>query len=237
MNAMDNPLFTENRSIEPDLGDQRKSTYKALPAPPKTPRRVIKKYRFSAIVPFLFVVASFVLSLVILLAGKDKGTFEGVYLVSLNTSRLGQDIIKFEQASSTSTSTSPSATSSAGVAGVYYAYLGSVCTSNVTEESPGTRVIRECKSWADVSDSESSMSSVVIGRTRISVPLLAKLTSSVEGLSGLLASARKTIMAFLIISSVASGMSAMSTVPAIVFRESRLLVYFNVAWPVLASFF
>lgn len=84
MSAMDNALFTENRSIEPDLGDQRKSTYKALPAPPKTPRRVIKKYRFSAIVPICFVVASFVLSLVILLAGKDNGTFEGVYLVSVS---------------------------------------------------------------------------------------------------------------------------------------------------------
>lgn len=235
----------------------------------------------------------------------------------MNTSRLGQDIIKFEQASSTSAS--PSATSSsstdplipfstnsplnplnpdsplsglgdlldpivgnltdavndgigtlinsvvegvvesAGLVGVYYAYLGSVCTSNITEKSPGTSVVIECKSWGDVSESESSMetvarvelrltcmagigalasgiqSSVVIGRTRVSVPLLAKLTSSVEGLSGLLALARKTIMAFVIISSVASGMSAISTVPGIVFRDSRLLVYLNIAWPMLAN--
>lgn len=71
-------------TIEPDLGDLRKSTDKALPAPPKTPRRVLMKYRFSAFFPIIFSIASFVLVLVLVLAGNHQSTFSGQYLVAVS---------------------------------------------------------------------------------------------------------------------------------------------------------
>ena len=70
-------------AIEPDLGDLRKSTDKALPAPPKTPKRVLMKYRFSAFFPIAFAVASFVLTLVLVLAGREEHTFCGQYMVAV----------------------------------------------------------------------------------------------------------------------------------------------------------
>jgi hypothetical protein len=74
-------------SIEPDLGDLRKSTDKALPAPPKTPKRVLMKYRFSAVFPIAFAVASFVFKLVLVLAGSDEHTFGGQYMVAVRIQR------------------------------------------------------------------------------------------------------------------------------------------------------
>ncbi|XPS77818.1 hypothetical protein M3J09_009845 [Ascochyta lentis] len=103
-------FWEEKISIEPDLGDQRQSTYKALPSPPKTPKRVMMKYRFSGAFPLVLSLATFVLTLVVVLGGQNVGTFEGQYMLALNTSRVGQDVIAFDRASATSTT--PSATSS-----------------------------------------------------------------------------------------------------------------------------
>lgn len=75
--------WDEKISIEPDLGDQRQSTFKALPAPPKTPKRVMMKYRFSGVFPFVLSLAAFVLTLVVVLAGHDIATFRGQYLVAV----------------------------------------------------------------------------------------------------------------------------------------------------------
>lgn len=77
-------FWEEKISIEPDLGDQRQSTYKALPSPPKTPKRVLMKYRISGVVPLILSIAAFVLSLVVVLAGQGVGTFEGQYLVAVS---------------------------------------------------------------------------------------------------------------------------------------------------------
>jgi len=76
-------FWEEKVSIEPDLGDQRRSTYKALPSPPKTPKRVMMKYRFSGVLPLVLSLAAFVLTLVVVLAGRDVGVFEGQYLVAV----------------------------------------------------------------------------------------------------------------------------------------------------------
>ncbi len=76
-------FWEEKFSIEPDLGDQRRSTYKALPSPPKTPKRVMMKYRFSGVFPLVLALAAFVLTLVVVLAGRDKGSFEAQYLVAV----------------------------------------------------------------------------------------------------------------------------------------------------------
>jgi len=70
-------------AIEPDLGDLRKSTDKALPAPPKTPKRVLMKYRFSAILSIAFAAASFVFTLVLVLAGSNEHMFGGQYIVAV----------------------------------------------------------------------------------------------------------------------------------------------------------
>lgn len=77
------PFWEEKISIEPDLGDQRRSTYKALPSPPKTPKRVMMKYRFSGVFPLVLSLAAFVLTLVMVLAGGNVTTFEGQYLVAV----------------------------------------------------------------------------------------------------------------------------------------------------------
>ena len=76
-------FWEEKISIEPELGDQRQSTYKALPSPPKTPKRVMVKYRFSGVFPLILSVATFVLTLVVVLAGQNAGMFERQYLVAV----------------------------------------------------------------------------------------------------------------------------------------------------------
>jgi hypothetical protein len=81
--GMAQPFCEDKILIEPDMGDPRQSTLKALPAPPKTPKRVMRKYRFSAVFPLVFVLVGFVLSLVVVLAGQQKGTFDGQYLVAV----------------------------------------------------------------------------------------------------------------------------------------------------------
>ena len=82
--AMDSHVqWDEKIFIEPDLGDQRRSTFKALPAPPKTPKRVMMKYRFSGVFPLVLSLATFILTLVVVLAGQDITTFRGQYLVAV----------------------------------------------------------------------------------------------------------------------------------------------------------
>jgi hypothetical protein len=72
-------------------------------------------------------------------------------------------------------------------------------------------------------------SSVVVGQTKISVPLVAKLTSSLNEMVGGAGGARKAVLAFFIVSLVCFGLSAIATFPAVIFPQSRLLVYINLA--------
>lgn len=53
----------------------------------------------------------------------------------------------------------------------------------------------------------------------------------------ILAGVRQAIFASLLISLVGAGFSAVSAIPAIFFPHSKLLAYFNMFWPVLASAF
>ena len=94
MNEIDETFYCDKEiSIEPDLGDLRKSTDKALPAPPKTPKRVLMKYRFSAVFSIAFAVTSFVLTLVLIIAGGDAHTFGGQYLVAVCSPQVGAEIV------------------------------------------------------------------------------------------------------------------------------------------------
>jgi hypothetical protein len=84
MDQIHDTFYSEKEiAIEPDL-DLRKSTDKALPAPPKTPKRVMMKYRFSAVFPIAFAVASCVLSILVVVAGQGTDMFNGQYLVAVS---------------------------------------------------------------------------------------------------------------------------------------------------------
>jgi hypothetical protein len=83
MDQIDDTFYSEKEiAIEPDL-DHRNSTDK-LPAPPKTPKRVMMKYRFSAVFPIAFAVASCVLSILVVVAGQGTDMFNGQYLVAVS---------------------------------------------------------------------------------------------------------------------------------------------------------
>lgn len=80
-------------------------------------------------------------------------------------------------------------------------------------------------------------SSIVIGTTNISVPLIAELSHSLDALNSSLGSLRRTILAFLIISLIGAGISFLLTLPSIFFPRSHLLVYANLFFTSLASTF
>ncbi|KAF1928493.1 uncharacterized protein M421DRAFT_62912 [Didymella exigua CBS 183.55] len=225
------PVFQEEKiSIEPDLGDQRQSTFKALPAPPKTPKRVLMKYRFSGVFPLILSLAAFALSLVVVLAGQNVGVLEGQYLVA----------VRHLSASQFMNLTLTNLVNQTGIKDFYYAYLQKVCSGSAGEDGSNAdrAKIDDCRSYEDAGLSALSRrirSSLVVGETRVSVPLLAKLVSSLESILGTLNALRVAIFAFLVIALVASLMSAVSVLPAVYFPHSRLLVYANVFWPALAS--
>lgn len=66
---------------------------------------------------------------------------------------------------------------------------------------------------------------------------LSLVARSLNILSATLASVRIAVFASLIVSLVGSALSAISAIPAIFFPHSRLLAYFNIFWPLLASNF
>ncbi|KAH6639426.1 hypothetical protein C7974DRAFT_131122 [Boeremia exigua] len=300
-------MFLEEKIvIEPDLGDQRRSNYKALPAPPKTPRRVMMKYRFSGVFPLVLSLVAFVLTLVVVLAGRDVGVLEGQYLVVINASHVGQNIITFERA--TTTQAAPAATSSTtpspldalnpfstnsplnpanpanplnglgdmlgdlsgnltdavndglgdvvngvvegvvsqmGVKDFYYVYLQQICSGELAvpdESNADGAKVGECSSWEDAKQSMSNLgrsvsSSLVVGQTQVSVPLIAKMLSSFDDTLDKLDAARKAAFAFLVISMVGSMLSVLTALPAMYFPQSRLLIYFSMFWSGLAVTF
>ncbi|KAF3007740.1 hypothetical protein E8E13_009930 [Curvularia kusanoi] len=276
--------WEEKISIEPDLGDQRRSTYKALPAPPKTPKRVMMKYRFSGVFPFIFSLGAFILPLLVVLADHRINAVQGQYLIAINTSAVGKNIITFERADATTTD-SPSNTDSSSStlhptstsdplrelsdtldnlsgnltaainAGLgratndaiqsfsdqivkqdhFFVYLQKLCFSNHialdgSNGSEGQAI--SCHSWEQAEEYVSNLSkdihsSIVIGQTRISIPLLTEVMSSSGYLLKGLSRVRKAVFAFLILTLIGSMASTVSIVPAVCFPQSRLLVYLN----------
>lgn len=77
--------------------------------------------------------------------------------------------------------------------------------------------------------------SIVIGQTQVSIPLLARLFSSADSTLDSLNMLRKAMLGVLIITLIGSILSAISILPAMYFPQSRLLVYFNIFWPGLAT--
>ena len=78
-------------------------------------------------------------------------------------------------------------------------------------------------------------SSIVVGQARVAVPLLAELASSTEHLLDNLNRMLRAVFAFLIVTLIGSILSSISIVPAAYFPHSRLLIYFNILWPGLAT--
>lgn len=88
----------------------------------------------------------------------------------------------------------------------------------------------------DITDlSKGSNSSIVVGQARIAVPLLAELASSTESILDNLNRMLRAVLAFLIIALIGSILSTISIFPAMYFPHSRLLIYFNILWPGLAT--
>ncbi|KAH7125425.1 hypothetical protein B0J11DRAFT_579971 [Dendryphion nanum] len=292
-NAHFNPSdYEEKISVEPDIGDQRQSVFKALPSRPTTPKRVMHRFRFSAVFAFVSAIVAFSLKLVLLLAGQEPGTLEGDYIFAINASRLGQDIIRFERA--TATSAAPSAISSttrpsnpldplnplstsnplnpsnpnnpfnqltdsiignitdtinsgtqnainqvvaalvnrAGVQPQYLLFVENICEGNTTVE--------KCSSYDDKQAGLNVLtrdipSSIIIGQTNVSVPLIAKLSHSFSSLSSGISTIRKAIFAFLVMSLVVTGLSAITSLLGVFFPHSRVIIYFNILYPLLAS--
>lgn len=78
-------------------------------------------------------------------------------------------------------------------------------------------------------------SSVVIGTTNISIPLIAQLTRSIDSLSSDITALRGAVFAFLIISVVSSAVNVLLAIPSIIFSAARLLVYANLFFSNLAA--
>ncbi|KAF2690946.1 hypothetical protein K458DRAFT_483073 [Lentithecium fluviatile CBS 122367] len=292
-------------SIKPDIGDLRESTFKALPKPPTTPKSATRRFRVSAVLSGLLAIVSFVLSLLVLIAGKEPGYVKNVYLVKMNTTEIGQNFIQFDAASST-TSIAPTATTSsssnpldplnpfstasplnpnnpnnplnpnnpdnrlsgvisnltasvndglgdavnqivsglvdqAEVKGVYFLHLNRVCVRKEGDETDGG-VIERCVSYDVATDSlhkavSNIPSSLVIGLTNISVPLIANVSQSTDSLFSILSSIRRAILAFLILSAIGSGLTFLFAIPSVLFSHSHLFVYANLYVTHLASTF
>lgn len=147
-----------------------------------------------------------------------------------------------------------------GVKDFYYVYLRKMCSGRRIggEGSNADGVtMDDCCSYEEAGDSKGShrhvntrltsagisalsksfRSSIVIGQTQVSIPLLAELVSSLASILGCLDGLRKAIFAFLVMTLVGSILSAISILPAMYFPQSRLLIYFNMFWPGLAAVF
>lgn len=85
--------------------------------------------------------------------------------------------------------------------------------------------------------SKTFRSSILIGETQVSVPLLAKLVSSLNSAMDNVNALRKAIFACLVTTAVGSILSTVFILPAMCFPQSRLLVYSNVFLPALAAVF
>ncbi|KAI8934108.1 hypothetical protein NX059_008868 [Plenodomus lindquistii] len=275
MDLKDDTFYSEKISIEPDLGDPRNSTWKPLPHPPRTPKRVMMKYRFSAIVPIALALASFNMALALVLAGQARGPFGGEYVLAVNTTDLAHTLTKNHEIVSEIVAIPPVAVSQgptdsntslasgaldAFVADVYYIYLQGICVRfgpNRTGAQSSIGTDLQCADWAQVRNGKSlsvlfpledSKPSPELARltthtnilantnnTNASIQIIAKSAASLDSMSRASSTPRKLIISCLMMSLVTSGLSALSALLAIFFPQSRLLIYINIAWPLLGS--
>ncbi|KAA8620123.1 hypothetical protein PtrV1_07217 [Pyrenophora tritici-repentis] len=231
MDQIRDTFYSEKISIHPDLGDLRKSTDKALPAPPVTPKRVLMKYRFSAIFPIAFSVTSFLLMLVLVLAGKESATFGGQYLLALDTSVLMQRA-QTQQPNAMPVTPSARAAPEAVVPDIYYLYLQNIC-SGYTDTTTNSIIIANCESYNYANNRISAYLASTSATSSASTPSLTLLTSALKTLSTSLSTTRHVLTAFLLIALASTALSALSALPAIVFPHSPLLAYCNILWPCL----
>ncbi|RDW67023.1 hypothetical protein BP5796_09772 [Coleophoma crateriformis] len=76
--------------------------------PASGPRAGVRIIRVTAVVPLLFCLAAFILTLLTVISGTRPGMLEGAHSMALNTTHLGENIIQFSAASNgSSTSSDP----------------------------------------------------------------------------------------------------------------------------------
>ncbi|CAI6337992.1 unnamed protein product [Periconia digitata] len=269
-----------------------------------------RRWRWMGVGVVVLGVVGFVLGILVVLAGRERGVYGGQFLVKLNTSRVGQDIIRFERASSSAAAATRTATSrqlqstaaptqtttlnpldslnpfstasplnpanpdnplhslapavdsllgnlmdsvndglgdaldqiveglvdEVGVQDFYYLYLSGICEGNFgngTGVNKDGVLVGKCVSWSDASASFHSsfknvQSSIVVGLTNISVPLIADLTQGIGGVSSTLSGIRTALFAFLIIGLTTSLLTVLLAIPSVFFPDSRLLIITNV---------
>ncbi|KAF1993119.1 hypothetical protein P154DRAFT_540685 [Amniculicola lignicola CBS 123094] len=228
--------------LVPDTGDLRKSTYKALPSPPVTAKRVMYKYRFSAIFPFAFAATSFALTIVLLMAGSRPGVLDRQFMISSSaTASSSSNPLDVLNPLSTSNPLNPNNPNNplSGLMGNLTDSINSGLGDIVNQLVEGDANIDKCSIYEDKESGLNAIigkiqSSVVIGSTNISVPIIEELTHGVGSLTTGLAAARKATFAFLVTALIGSGLSALSALPAIFFPASRLLIFANSFWSTLA---
>jgi hypothetical protein len=120
--------FSKRFSLKPDLGDQRMTVIDPLEKSRITPKRVIRKYRISAIVMGILGIASFTLCLMLLIGSKRPFSLRNLHMIKvgiwllpamevdltffqLDTRTFGREIIQFDTVSATTPAT-PAATGS-----------------------------------------------------------------------------------------------------------------------------
>jgi hypothetical protein len=70
-------------NLKPDVGEQRKTTFKALPKPPLTPKRALQKFRITVVLVGILGAMGFMLISLALLAGMQPGYLEDVYIIKV----------------------------------------------------------------------------------------------------------------------------------------------------------
>jgi hypothetical protein len=147
-----------------------------------------------------------------------------------------------------------------GIKDFYFVFVQRICSGSfVSEDGIDADAVKidDCRSYEEAGDSKLDCqnadseltsaditalstrvrSSIVIGDTQVSIPLLARLISSLDSVVDNVNALRKAVLAFLIITMIGSMLSTVSILPAMYFPQSRLLVYFNMFWPALATCF
>ncbi|KAI9172571.1 hypothetical protein HJFPF1_02077 [Paramyrothecium foliicola] len=226
--------------------------------------------RISLVIPIVFSAVSIGLGIALLAAGDTSGG--GFYLMALNMSRIGQDVVQLNTVNDTaggSGSSGPgssipdimnpggifdglgnafdnaidnittginegvmdlqgeligSLTKTLGIKDVYVLYLSKICEGDfINPDDPGSDFnITECSKYSDSGKglrnvSSSIPSSFAIGRTNISVPLVAGLGSTVGSVTELGTGAATAVQVFGIIAVIGTGLMFLGSLFAVLF--------------------
>ncbi|KAH8898946.1 hypothetical protein GQ53DRAFT_878248 [Thozetella sp. PMI_491] len=133
-------------------------------------------------------------------------------------------------------------TKALGVKDTYVLYLTKLCEGTYQNaKDPNSPVtLTYCAAYDDTSHglrniTESLPSSLVIGTTNISVPLVSALGSTMSSVTNLATQAAKAMFALLIIGTISIGLVFVGSIAAFIVNARRILVYFNTFFGILGG--